>query len=160
MAKTIHDLADLAAEVRRHQSDGRRVVLANGCFDVLHGGHVSYLASARAMGDVLVVGLNSDASVRRLKGPGRPVCSQAERTTVLEALRCVDRVIVFDEQTCERLLRTLRPDVHAKGTDYTAENVPERAVSDELGIETAIAGDPKENATKTMIRKVTDESQR
>jgi rfaE bifunctional protein nucleotidyltransferase chain/domain len=154
MAKTYTDLHELARQLRACQRDGQRVVLANGCFDVIHGGHVSYLEDARACGDVLVVGLNSDPSVRRLKGQGRPVCNEGERLTVLEALRCVDYIIVFEEDTCENLLRVLRPDVHAKGTDYTAEGVPERAISDELGIRTVITGNPKENATKTMIRKV------
>ncbi|MBN1867414.1 adenylyltransferase/cytidyltransferase family protein [Candidatus Sumerlaeota bacterium] len=154
MADVFEDLEDLARVVRDHQSRGETVVLANGCFDLLHGGHVSYLEDAKACGDVLVVGVNSDESVRNLKGEGRPVCDEAERLTVLESMRCVDYLIVFGERTCENLLRTLRPDVHAKGTDYTAETVPERSISDELGIRTVITGDPKENATKTIIRKV------
>lgn len=154
MGKIENNLAQLAEKVRAWQALGRTVVLANGCFDVLHGGHVSYLEDARACGDALVVGLNSDASVRALKGDNRPICTEQERASVLEALRFVDAVIIFGEDTCENLLRELRPDVHAKGTDYTAENVPERAVSDELGIRTVITGAPKENATKTMIRKM------
>jgi D-glycero-beta-D-manno-heptose 1-phosphate adenylyltransferase len=154
MPKTAKDLQELAGKVRQHQSQRKRVILANGCFDILHGGHVSYLEESRACGDILVVGLNSDVSVRALKGDLRPICDEPERIAVLEALRCVDHIIVFHEATCENLLRTLRPDAHAKGTDYTAETVPERAVSDELGIETVITGCPKENATKTMIRKV------
>lgn len=154
MGKIEKNLAHLAEKVRAWQADGHTVVLANGCFDVLHGGHVSYLEDARACGDMLVVGLNSDASVRALKGANRPICTEGERAAVLEALRSVDAVVVFGEDTCENLLRTLRPDVHAKGTDYTAENVPERAISDELGIRTVITGAPKENATKTMIRKM------
>ena len=156
MGKTAKDLRELVGEVRKHQAMKQRVVLANGCFDVIHGGHVSYLEDARACGDVLVVGLNSDASVHDLKGDNRPICNIDERLTVLESLRCVDRLVVFEEETCENLLRALRPDVHAKGTDYTAENVPERAVSRELGIETVITGNPKENATKTMIAKMKD----
>jgi len=103
-----------------------------------------------------VVGLNSDSSVSELKGENRPVCTESERCAVLGALRCVDYVIVFSEATCENLLRTLRPDVHAKGTDYTVDDVPEKVISDELGIETVITGNPKENATKTMIGKVND----
>jgi D-glycero-beta-D-manno-heptose 1-phosphate adenylyltransferase len=154
MTKIATDLQELAGTVRKHQTQRRRVVLANGCFDVVHGGHVSYLEDARSCGDVLVVGLNSDASVRALKGENRPICDESERLAVLESLKCVDHVIVFGEETCENLLRTLRPDVHAKGTDYTADNVPERVVSDELGIETVITGNPKENATKTMIKKM------
>jgi rfaE bifunctional protein nucleotidyltransferase chain/domain len=154
MGKVAASLEELATQVRAYQAEGKRVVLTNGCFDVVHGGHVSYLEDARVHGDVLVVGLNSDASVRALKGDNRPICTNRERLDVLEALKCVDHVILFEEETCENLLRTLRPDVHAKGTDYTAENVPERVISDELGIETVITGNPKENATKTMIRKV------
>jgi len=154
MARIFRDLGKLAAEMRRQQRRGRRIVFVNGCFDLLHGGHASYLEEAATHGDLLVCGVNSDASVRELKGEGRPICNEEERLAVLAALRCVDYLIVFEEQTCERLLRTLRPDVHAKGTDYTVDTVPERVVSDELGIETVIAGDPKENATKAIIRKV------
>lgn len=157
MTKIATGLEELAGVIRKYQTQRKRVVLANGCFDVIHGGHVSYLEDARAHGDVLVVGLNSDASVRALKGENRPICNERERLTVLEALRCVDHVVVFGEETCENLLRTLRPDVHAKGTDYTAENVPERSVSDELGIETVITGNPKENATKTMIKRMREQ---
>jgi rfaE bifunctional protein nucleotidyltransferase chain/domain len=157
MAKAFGDIGELARVVRGHQSRGETVVLANGCFDLVHGGHVSYLEDAKACGDVLVVGVNSDESVRGLKGQGRPVCDETERLTVLESMRCVDYLIVFGERTCENLLRTLRPDVHAKGTDYTAETVPERAISDELGIRTVITGDPKENATKAIIRKIKEQ---
>lgn len=147
-------LAELAVEVRKLQSMRKRVVLANGCFDIVHGGHVSYLQDARNHGDALIVGLNTDPSVRKLKGENRPVCNLEERIRLLEALRCVDYVIPFDEDTCENLLRVLRPDVHAKGTDYSVDTVPEKTISDELGIETVITGAPKENATKAMIRKV------
>ena len=153
MARIIQNQQELAREIRKLQSEGKRVVMANGVFDVIHGGHVSYLEDSRTHGDILVVGLNSDESVRQLKGDDRPICREAERLKVLESLRCVDYLTVFGEKTCEILLRTLRPNVHAKGTDYTAENVPERAISDELGIETIITGAPKENATKTMIKK-------
>jgi len=153
LAQVFSDIHELAEEVRRHQAAGRCVVLANGTFDVVHGGHISYLEDARSHGHVLVVGLNSDESVRKLKGEGRPICNLQERLTVLESVRCIDFLVVFDETTCENLLRTLRPDIHAKGTDYTAETVPERAVSDELGIRTIITGAPKDNATKTMIRR-------
>jgi len=152
-----NDPLELAAEIRKHQSEEQRVVFANGCFDLIHGGHVSYLEDAAACGDILVVGVNGDISVRSLKGDKRPICPIEERLLVLESLEVVDYLIAFDEDTCETLLRTLRPDVHAKGTDYTAENVPERAISDELGIETIITGNPKENATKTMIKKANSE---
>lgn len=152
-------LEALRNALERERAVGKTVVLANGCFDVIHGGHISYLEDARHYGDVLVVGLNSDESVRRLKGDNRPVCNEAERLALLAALRVVDYILVFSEPDCGELLRGLRPDVHAKGTDYTAENVPERSISDSLGIRTVITGAPKENATKTMIRKATGESE-
>ncbi len=153
MCKLSKSLDDLSSEVASWKAAGRRVVLANGCFDVVHGGHVSYLEESKAAGDVLVVGLNSDESVKGLKGEGRPVCNESERVALLKSLDCVDRIIIFSEATCEHLLRTLVPSVHAKGTDYTAETVPERVISDSLGIETLITGDPKENATKVIIKK-------
>lgn len=130
---------------------GKRIVLANGCFDLLHVGHVRYLQSARALGDVLVVGLNSDAAVRRLKGPGRPLMPVAERAEVLGALSAVDAVVVFDSDTAEALVSRLRPDVHAKGTDYTTDTVPERDAVTAAGGRVAIAGDPKEHSSKDLI---------
>jgi rfaE bifunctional protein nucleotidyltransferase chain/domain len=130
---------------------GKRIVLANGCFDLLHVGHVRYLQSARALGDALVVGLNSDAAVRRLKGPGRPLMPVAERAELLGALSAVDAVVVFDADTADVLVSRLRPDVHAKGTDYTAETVPEREAVAAAGGRVAIAGDPKAHSTKDVI---------
>jgi len=132
-------------------ANGRRVVLANGCFDLLHVGHVRYLAAARTLGDVLIVGLNGDASVRRLKGPGRPLMPVNERAEILAALDTVDHIVVFDDDTADRLVATIRPAVHAKGTDYTAESVPERATVLSAGGEIAIAGDPKTHATRDLI---------
>jgi rfaE bifunctional protein nucleotidyltransferase chain/domain len=142
---------ELAAELERARAAGRRVVLANGCFDLLHVGHVRYLADARARGDLLVVAINTDASVRRIKGAGRPVTPEAERAELLLALRPVDHVVLFDEPDLEATLRALRPDVHAKGTDYTVETVPEIAVDRELGIEVAICGDPKDHSTSSLL---------
>jgi rfaE bifunctional protein nucleotidyltransferase chain/domain len=144
----IDEAARRAAEWRER---GRRVVLANGCFDLLHVGHVRYLRAARGLGDALVVGLNSDASVRRLKGPGRPVMAAAERAELIGALAVVDLVVVFDEDDAEALIARLRPDVHAKGTDYTEESVPERAAVLAAGGRVAIAGDPKSHATRDLI---------
>lgn len=144
----IEEAAGQAAEWRGH---GRRVVLANGCFDLLHVGHVRYLTAARGLGDALVVGLNSDASVRRLKGPGRPVMPADERAELIGALAAVDLVVVFDEDSAEALVARLRPDVHAKGTDYTEESVPERAAVLAAGGRVAIAGDPKSHATRDLI---------
>jgi rfaE bifunctional protein nucleotidyltransferase chain/domain len=144
----IEEAARQAAEWR---SRGRRVVLANGCFDLLHVGHVRYLRAARGLGDALVVGLNSDASVRRLKGPGRPVIPADERAELIGALASVDLVVVFDDDSAEALIARLRPDVHAKGTDYTEESVPERAAVLAAGGRVAIAGDPKSHATRDLI---------
>lgn len=137
---------------------GMTVVLANGCFDLLHGGHVSYLEAAANEGDLLVVGVNSDASERDIKGPGRPIIPQDERAELIAGMGMVDAVVIFDEPTCERLLRELKPDVHAKGTDYTADTVPEREVAKELGIRVAIAGAPKENASKDIIASIRSSS--
>jgi len=133
---------------KRH---GKTIVFANGCFDTLHVGHVRYLAGAKAEGDILVVGVNSDSSVRPLKGSGRPVLDENARALLVAALRDVDYVVIFSEPNVEKLLAELRPDVHAKGTDYTAESVPERAVADRLGIRIAIVGDPKDHSTRSLF---------
>ena len=135
---------------------GRRIVLANGVFDLLHVGHLRYLEAARALGDVLVVALNSDASVRRLKGQGRPIMSAAERAELVGALRHVDAVVVFEEDTVDRLVGALRPDVQAKGTDYTEATVPERAAVLAAGGRVAIAGDPKDHSTGDLIRAIVE----
>jgi len=146
---------ELAAHLAAERAAGRpvRLVLANGCFDLLHVGHVRYLEDARSRGDALAVALNGDASVRRLKGEGRPLVPLAERAEVVAALRCVDWVVPFDEDTLVETLRALRPAVHAKGTDYTASTVPEREVDRELGIEIAICGDPKAHATSELVQR-------
>jgi len=142
---------ELAGIVSRLRAEGRRSVFANGCFDLLHAGHVRYLAAARALGDALIVGINSDASVRELKGEGRPLQPESERAEILAALACVDYVVVFDTPTVDPLLRELRPDIHAKGTDYTEESVPERETVLSYGGRVAIAGDPKSHATRDLI---------
>jgi len=135
---------------------GKSVVLANGCFDILHVGHVRYLEGARKLGDALVVAINSDQSVRALKGPGRPILNENERTTLVSALRCVDHVVVFDEPDVRRVLDVLRPAIHAKGTDYTEESVPERDHVRACGGQVRITGDPKDHSTRDVIRKITD----
>ena len=140
--------------VEEARASGRTVALANGCFDLLHVGHVRYLAGARAEADVLVVGVNGDASVRRLKGEGRPLLQAPDRALLVAALRSVDRVVVFEEDTVERLLLTLRPDVHCKGTDYTADTVPEREVVRSYGGRVAIVGDPKDHDTRKLIERL------
>jgi rfaE bifunctional protein nucleotidyltransferase chain/domain len=134
------------------------VVLANGCFDLLHAGHVRYLQDARSRGHFLIVALNSDCSVRAIKGPGRPVMPLVERAEIIAALRCVDAVTSFDEADLEMTLRVLRPDVHAKGSDYTTVSVPEASVDRELGITIAICGDPKDHSTSELLRRIADES--
>jgi rfaE bifunctional protein nucleotidyltransferase chain/domain len=133
---------------------GRTVALANGCFDVLHVGHVRYLEGARAEADVLVVGINGDGSVRRLKGEGRPVLPAGDRALLVAAVRVVDHVVVFEEDDVRGLLLALRPDVHCKGTDYTPDTVPERDVVRSYGGRVAIVGDPKGHDTRTLIAKV------
>jgi D-glycero-beta-D-manno-heptose 1-phosphate adenylyltransferase len=144
-------LREMLAE---HKLHGRRIVFANGCFDTLHVGHIRYLEGARHEGDLLVVGVNADSSVCRLKGPGRPILDENARAQLVAALRCVDYVVLFAEPNVETLLEKLRPDVHAKGTDYTAETVPERAVAARLGIRVAIVGDPKDHSTREFLESV------
>jgi D-glycero-beta-D-manno-heptose 1-phosphate adenylyltransferase len=134
--------------------EGRHIVFANGIFDGLHVGHVRYLEAARGEGDVLVVGVNADASARALKGPGRPILDEQVRATLVAALRCVDYVVIFGEHNVESLLEELRPHVHAKGTDYTVETVPERAAAEQLGIRVAVVGDPKDHSTQALLESV------
>ena len=144
-------LEDVARLAESWRAEGKRIVLANGCFDLLHVGHVRYLRAARALGDVLVVALNSDASVRRLKGPGRPIMAEAERAEIVAALQPVSAVVVFDEDTVDELALRLRPDVQAKGTDYTEDSVPEGPTVRAVGGRVAIAGDPKDHSTRDLI---------
>lgn len=139
------------AELGKLKRAGKTVVLANGCFDTLHVGHIRYLSGAKHGGDVLVVAINADASVHGLKGPGRPILDEQARAQLVASLRDVDYVVIFSEPNVEALLEELRPDVHAKGTDYTAETVPERAVSERLGIRVAIVGDPKHHSTRAFL---------
>lgn len=137
-----------------HKWKGQRIVFANGCFDALHVGHVRYLEGARREGDVLVVGINDDSSVRAIKGPGRPILDENARALLVAALRSVDYVVLFSESTVAPLLEHLRPDVHAKGTDYTLETVPERATAAQLGIRVAIVGDSKDHSTRELLASV------
>ncbi len=130
------------------------VAFANGCFDLLHVGHVRYLQGARAEGDRLVVAVNSDASVRRLKGEGRPILNEKARAELVAALACVDYVVVFDDPTVDRLLTMLEPDVHCKGTDYTVDTVPERDTVRAYGGRVAIVGDPKDHSTRALLTKL------
>lgn len=152
-----HELAGRIHALRAGGDVGT-IVLANGCFDLLHAGHIRYLQDARSRGDFLIVALNSDRSVQAIKGPGRPLMSLDERAEIIGALRCVDAVTSFDEADLETTLRALRPDVHAKGSDYTAASVPEAAVDRELGITIAICGDPKDHSTSELLRRIAHET--
>jgi rfaE bifunctional protein nucleotidyltransferase chain/domain len=153
-AGRILDAAELARVLDATPGARDGLVLANGLFDLLHVGHVRYLEAARAEGRSLVVALNSDRSARALKGPSRPVVPLEERLEMVAALRCVDWVTWFDEENVEGLLRRLRPEAHAKGTDYTVDSVPEREVARSLGIRTVIVGDPKRHASSEMIERL------
>jgi len=153
-ASKLGSLAEVAAAVTAARNAGRSIALANGCFDILHVGHVRYLEAARQEADLLVVGINGDASVRRLKGAGRPLMPASDRALVVAALRAVDHVLVFEEDDVGRLLRELRPDVHCKGTDYTTETVPEREVVRSYGGRIAIVGDPKRHDTRSLVERI------
>ena len=153
-ARAIADYRELAALLEAERRRGRSIALTNGCFDVLHVGHVRLLEGARKLADVLVVALNSDASARANKGAGRPCIPLAERMEIVAALSGVDFVTSFDEPTAAALLETLRPDVHVKGTDWTPETVPERDVVAAYGGRVAIAGDPKTHASSDLIARL------
>lgn len=144
----------LRDKLEEYKQRGQHIVFANGCFDSLHVGHVRYLEAARREGDILVVGVNADSSVCTLKGPGRPILEENARALLVAALRSVDYVVLFGEPDVGSLLEVLRPDVHAKGTDYTLETVPERATAARLGIRVAIVGDPKEHSTRDLFETV------
>jgi D-glycero-beta-D-manno-heptose 1-phosphate adenylyltransferase len=154
----IATLGEVKARVEEARRAGKTVALANGCFDVLHVGHVRYLQGARREADVLVVGLNGDDSVRRLKGPGRPVLGEQDRALLVAAVRAVDHVVVFGEDDVKGLLLALRPDVHCKGTDYTPETVPEKDVVRSYGGRVAIVGDAKEHDTRGLLRRIRGEA--
>jgi D-glycero-beta-D-manno-heptose 1-phosphate adenylyltransferase len=144
----------LVARVSIERRKGAKIVLANGCFDLFHVGHIRYLAGAKALGDILVVGINSDEQVRKLKGENRPLMPEPERAEIVSALKFVDYVTIFDEPTVTELIRAVRPDFHAKGTDYTPETVPEREIVREYGGRVAIVGDPKEHSSTDLIQSV------
>lgn len=153
----IVDRTELIMAVDKARTRGKRIVFANGCFDVLHVGHVRYLEAARALGDILIVAVNSDQQARKLKGEGRPLLPQNQRAEIVSSLEAVDLVTIFDEPTVTELLLALKPDVHAKGTDYTEETVPERDVVRSFGGRVAIVGDPKDHSSTKMIEKVSSE---
>lgn len=150
---TREKLIEKVSELRRKDV---KIVLANGCFDLFHVGHIRYLSGAKNLGDFLIVGINSDEQVKKLKGEKRPFMPENERAEIVSALRCVDFVTIFDEPTVEQLIRSIRPDFHAKGTDYTTETVPEREIVRECGGQTAIVGDPKDHSSSNLIKIVND----
>lgn len=154
MQTKVKTLAELKRLVETGKQSGKRVIFANGCFDVLHVGHVRYLQQARALGDFLVVGLNSDASVRRLKGEGRPILDQQARAALLSALECVDAILIFEDDTVDRILIELRPHFHCKGSDYTPETVPERETVKAYGGSTSITGGAKVQSTRWLFEEI------
>ncbi len=149
----------LVERIHTLRGEGRSVAFANGCFDMLHVGHVRYLTAAAQEADVLIVALNDDASVRQLKGEGRPILPSTDRAELVAALRCVDFVVVFPEPTVGPLLEALHPDVHCKGTDYTVDSVPEREVVKAYGGRTAIVGDPKDHSTRALLARLSGAGQ-
>ncbi|MBW2121910.1 MAG: adenylyltransferase/cytidyltransferase family protein [Deltaproteobacteria bacterium] len=158
--KFIADQEDLLKIVDRLKSRGKRIVLTNGCFDLLHVGHIRCLRGAKELGDVLIVAVNSDESMRKLKRAGRPIMPEGERVEILEALECVDYITLFSEEKVDRLLLALKPHVHAKGTDYTEETVPERGAVLSYCGEIAIVGDSKSHSTTELIRSIIETAAR
>ncbi len=154
MESGIKTIEQLSQVIRDAKARGQVSVLANGCFDLIHVGHVRYLQAARKCGDVLIVAINSDASVSALKGGGRPLQPEGERAEMVASFECVDYVVVFDSPTVDPVLRKLQPDVHAKGTDYTADTVPERDTVTAYGGRVAIVGDPKDHSTRDLIERI------
>ena len=152
--KRILSRSELVRQVAAARTDGKRIVMANGCFDFLHVGHVRYLEAAKALGDLLIVGVNSDEQTRRLKGEGRPFLPQDQRAEIISSIEAVDLVTIFSEPTVTELLLALKPDIHAKGTDYTEDSVPERDVVRSFGGRVAIVGDPKDHSSSEMIETV------
>lgn len=150
--KTLDELVPIVAQGR---GEGKKIVLTNGCFDLIHVGHIRYLISAKKLGDVLIVGLNSDYSTRTLKGSPRPLFPDHERAEILEAISCIDYITIFNDLTVEKLLLTIKPDIHAKGTDYTEQTVPEASIVHSYGGRVAIVGDPKDHSSSEIIKKLT-----
>lgn len=145
---------DLAEAIARERAAGRTIAFANGCFDMLHVGHIRYLQGAANEADVLVVGINGDESVCELKGAGRPLMNEAERAEIIAAIRGVSYVTIFSERSPGRLIGDLKPDVHCKGTDYTPDSVPEADIVRSYGGRIAIVGDPKDHSTTELLEKL------
>lgn len=156
MSSKLMNLQQLTEAVRQLQKEGQCVVFCNGCFDILHYGHIDYIKGARELGDKLIVAVNSDKSVKAYKGDDRPIICETERIELLDAIRYIDYLIVFDDPDVNNLLLTLKPDIHAKGTDYTVETVPERDTVKSYGGQVAIAGNPRVNSSTNIIDKILD----
>ena len=154
MNNKICKLDRLSSLIKKLREDNKKIVFANGCFDVLHVGHIRYLEGAKSLGDILIVGINSDKSELQLKGTGRPVMPGEDRIEIVAALECVNYVVLFSDPTVENLLRIIKPAIHAKGTDYTAETVPERDIVLSYGGQVAITGDRKDHSTTDIISKI------
>jgi len=152
--KKLYSLSELTQIIQKHKKKGKRIVLANGCFDLIHAGHIRYLRESKARGDILVVALNSDASIRKLKGKGRPILNQRERAEIISSFSFVDYLTFFKEQNVAKVLLALKPDIHAKGSDYTVETVPERETVKEYGGKIAITGGPKIKSTSQLIKEI------
>jgi len=154
MAQVILDHNELAKRIEELKKQGKKVIFANGCFDLLHVGHVRYLRGAKALGDVLVLAINSDASVRRLKGPERPLLPLEDRLGILSAFEMIDFITTFEDDTVSPLLLKLKPNVQVKGTDYTPDTIPEKDTVASFGGEVAVVGDPKDHASKNLIQEI------
>jgi rfaE bifunctional protein nucleotidyltransferase chain/domain len=146
----------LSKIISKLKNQGKKVVFANGCFDLIHVGHIRFLKAAKAKGDILIVGLNSDSSVRKIKDRGRPIIKQKERAIILSSFYFVDYVTIFNERDVRKTLEILKPDYHAKGTDYTKDTVPEKDISEKYGIKIIIVGDKKKHSTKDLIKTIVE----
>lgn len=150
----LYSLSQLTKIVQEHKKRGQRVVLTNGCFDLIHAGHIRYLKGSKRKGDILVVALNSDSSIRKLKGKGRPILNQKERVEILSSFYFVDYITFFKDKNVEKVLLSLKPDIHAKGSDYTKETVPEKETVKAYGGKIAITGGPKIRSASQLIEKI------
>lgn len=149
--KSINEINKIVENLKKH---GKKIVLANGCFDILHVGHIRYLSEAKKLGDCLIVGVNSDESVKNIKDTNRPIIPLEERIKILNEIEYIDYLIVISEDTADEIIRIIKPDIHTKGTDYTLNNVPEKDVVASYGGKVAIVGDPKSHSTKSIIEKI------
>lgn len=152
--RKIYPLSELKDIIEKEKRRGRKIILTNGCFDLIHVGHIRYLKEAKEKGDILIVALNSDESVRKIKSQGRPILNERERAEIISSFYFVDYVTIFLETNVEKVLLTLKPDIHAKGSDYTLETVPEKDVVKQYGGKTEITGGPKIKSTSNIIKEI------